>query len=148
MVETPNYPRRRRILNWLLGGGLIAWLGSVLFPVFRYLQPPETGEAVVNSVKAATVDEVPPDSGKIFRFGSDPGILIHTPDGEWRAFSAICTHLDCVVQYRKDLDHIWCACHNGHYDLRGRNIAGPPPRPLEEYEVNIQGKDIYVSKQA
>ncbi|HKJ68224.1 MAG TPA: Rieske (2Fe-2S) protein [bacterium] len=139
---------RRRILNWLLGGGLTAWLAAILYPVFRFLQPPETPEAVVSSVLAATLDEVPPDSGKIFKFGNQPGILIHTEDGEWRAFSAICTHLDCIVQYRDDLDHIWCACHNGHYDLQGRNISGPPPRPLEQFDVNIQGNDVYVSRTA
>ena len=139
---------RRKILTWILGGGLVAWLGSIFFPVLRYLQPPEVPEAVVNSVKAATVDDMAESSGKIFKFGSKPGILIKTPTGELRAFTAICTHLDCTVQYRDDLEHIWCACHNGHYDLTGRNISGPPPRPLEEYEVNIRDNDIYVSKRA
>ncbi len=146
MNDSKRQSDRRSILNWLLGGGLAAWLVSVLYPVFRFLEPPEVPEASVSSVKAATVDEVPPDSGKIFKFGNQPGILIHTADGEWIAFHAICTHLDCIVQYRQDLDHIWCACHNGHYDLQGRNISGPPPRPLEQFEVNIQGNDVYVSR--
>ena len=50
--------------------------------------------------------------------------------GNYRALSATCTHLGCIVQYRSDLQEIWCACHNGLYDLNGRNISGPPPRPL------------------
>ena len=66
--------------------------------------------------------------------------------GDFRAFSAVCTHLDCIVQYRKDLKQIWCACHNGHYDLRGVNIAGPPPRPLEEFNVNIVMDEIIISR--
>lgn len=148
MSRESNRMTRRKVLNWLLGGGVVAWLASIFFPVLRYLEPPSVPEAVVSSVKAATVDEVKPNSGKIFKFGNKPGILIHTDEGEWRAFSAICTHLDCIVQYRDDMEHIWCACHNGHYDLHGRNIKGPPPRPLEEFEVNIQGEDIYVSKKA
>ncbi|MCF7804420.1 MAG: ubiquinol-cytochrome c reductase iron-sulfur subunit [Candidatus Marinimicrobia bacterium] len=138
--------KRRTIVNWLLGGGVIAWLSAIFFPVLKYLQPPSIPEAVVSSVKAATVNELANNSSKIFKFGNKPGLLIKTPAGEWRAFTAICTHLDCIVQYRDDLEHIWCACHNGHYDLQGRNISGPPPRPLEEYDVNIQGKDVYVSK--
>lgn len=93
-------------------------------------------------------DEVAPDSGQIFKFGSDPGILIRTPDGELRAFSAIRTHLSCIVQYRADFDHIWCACHNGHYDLHGKNIKGPPPRPLEEYDVTVASEEIIVSERA
>ena len=87
-------------------------------------------------------------SGRIFRFGNKPGILIRTPSGELRAFTAICTHLGCTVQYRQDLQHIWCACHNGHYDLDGVNIAGPPPRPLERYAIRIGGTRIHVSRES
>jgi len=97
-------------------------------------------------VVAAKTDELKPNSGKIFRFGSQPGILIETPQGEVRAFSGVCTHLSCTVQYRDDLQQIWCACHNGHYDLNGKNVSGPPPRPLTRYSVNIRGGDIVVSR--
>jgi len=101
--------------------------------------------SVTLAIKAA---DVKANSGQIFRFGSQPGILIRTPGGELKAFSAICTHLACTVEYRPDLSEIWCACHNGHYDLNGKNIAGPPPRPLEEYTVNLRGGQIVVSKAA
>jgi len=148
MASESNGPNRRTVLNWILGGGLVAWIGMIFFPVLKYLRPPEVPEAVVSAVKAATIDELPPDSGKIFKFGNKPGILIHTPDDQWRAFSAICTHLGCIVQYREDLDQIWCACHNAHYGLQGQVISGPPPRALEEFVVNIKGKDVYVSKKA
>ena len=73
---------------------------------------------------------------------------VRTATGEVRAFSAQCTHLNCTVQYRGDFQHIWCACHNGHYDLQGKNIEGPPPRPLDTYEVDVAGDDIYVTKGA
>jgi Rieske Fe-S protein len=52
------------------------------------------------------------------------------------------------VQYRSDINHIWCACHNGHFDLNGKNIEGPPPKPLEEYVVNVRGDQIVVSKRS
>jgi Rieske Fe-S protein len=86
------------------------------------------------------------NSGQIFRFGSQPAILIRTPGGELKAFAAACTHLACIVQYRSDISHIWCACHNGHFDVNGKNIEGPPPKPLEEYVVNVRGEQIVVSK--
>ena len=70
---------------------------------------------------------------------------MHTAEGEYKAFSAVCTHLSCTVQYRPDLGHIWCACHNGHYDLAGKNVAGPPPRPLTEYPVTLSGENVIVS---
>jgi cytochrome b6-f complex iron-sulfur subunit len=72
--------------------------------------------------------------------------LLRTASGEFRAFEAVCTHLDCTVQFKKDLGVIWCACHNGKYDLNGRNISGPPPRPLNPYKVIVQGEEVFVSK--
>ena len=123
-VQSPRLARRS-LVNWLLGmsGGALGI--AIVYPVARYLIPPPEGEAraasVTLKINPATVE---PNSGDIFRFGSRPGILIRTPGGELRAFSAVCTHLACTVHYRPDLSHIWFACHNGHYDLNGTNIAG------------------------
>ena len=139
---------KRDFLKYVLGGGIIAWLAAVLYPVLAYLNPPKQGEVEVSSVKAGKVKDIEKDSGTIVRFGNKPVILVRTSTGEFRAFSATCTHLDCTVQYRKDLGVIWCACHNGKYDLAGRNIAGPPPRPLDEFKVIVQDEDVLISKKA
>ena len=139
-------PSRRLFINVLLGGGLLGWLGSVLYPVVSYLKPPKVAEANVQTVRAGTAAEFPPNTGQIVKFGRKPVILIRTENGEFRAFSATCTHLDCIVQYRSDLGQIQCACHNGLYDLAGRNISGPPPRPLEEFAVNVVNDEIMVSR--
>jgi cytochrome b6-f complex iron-sulfur subunit len=145
-VEKNNQISRRTFINRLLGGGTIAMLAAIFYPIIRFIIPPEIPEASTNRVVASKLSELPVNSGKIFRFGDKPGIVVHTADGQFKAFSAICTHLDCTVQYRQDLKHIWCACHNGHYDLNGKNIAGPPPRPLDEYRVYLRGEDVIVSK--
>ncbi len=138
---------RRSFLNILLGSSLAGFVGSILYPVWRYLTPPKgPGEASPTSVLAGTVDELKPNSGEIIKYGRKPVILIRTEAGEYRAFTAICTHLECIVQYRPDFQHIWCACHNGHYNLQGINISGPPPRPLEPFKVNIKEGKIFVSK--
>ncbi len=139
---------RRSLLSWVLGTSLGATLAAALYPVFRFVVPPPVGEAPVNRVLAAKLSELPPNSGKVFRFGSKPGIVIRTAAGDVRAFSAVCTHLACTVQYRPDMQNIWCACHNGHYDLQGKNIAGPPPRPLEAYKVDVKGDEVYVTRGA
>jgi Rieske Fe-S protein len=52
----------------------------------------------------------------------------------------VCTHLDCTVQYKADTSQMWCACHNGMYDLSGANVSGPPPRPLETFVANVRGE--------
>lgn len=135
---------RRRFINLLLGTGLIASIGSFLYPIIRYLVPPKLPDFGNDAVLAAKVSDLKPDSAKLFRFGTRPGLLIKSTAGEYRALSATCTHLGCTVQYRPDLREIWCACHNGLYDLNGRNISGPPPRPLEQFDVQVRGDDIYV----
>ncbi len=138
---------RRDFLNWFLGTTAGAFILSVLYPLSRYLVPPKSEESAARTVTLSIKpQDMKPNSGQIFRFGSEPAILVDTPTGELRAFSAVCTHLACIVQYRPDLNEIWCACHNGHYDLNGKNVAGPPPKPLEEYAVNIRGDQIVVSK--
>lgn len=139
---------RRTFLNWILGAGAGGVAAAVLYPVVRYLIPPRVEESVTSQVTLPFGPaDLEPNSGRIFRFGSRPGLIIKTEAGELRAFDAICTHLDCIVQYRPDLKHIWCACHNGHYDRSGRNIKGPPPRPLQPFAVRVQDDRIVVSKE-
>jgi len=139
---------RRRVLNWFLGGSTFAWMGSVMYPVLRFLMPPPEQEASVSAVKAATLTEMAPNSGKVFKFGRKPALIVRQPDGTFRAFLAKCTHLDCTVQYREDKERIWCACHDGFYDLNGTNVSGPPPRPLDALEVHMQGDDVYVTRKS
>ena len=139
---------RRKFLNGLLGIFSIGGIGSVLYPVFRYLTPvPKKGQAV-SSVVAGTTKQLTPNSGRLFKFGTKPGILVMTPTGEYRAFNAICTHLGCTVQYRKADVQIWCACHNGRYDLNGNVVSGPPPKGLEEYDCMVKGDEIIVSRRS
>ena len=142
----PASPGRRRFIQVMLGSGVLATAAAFLYPVLRYVVPPPATDMGSNDVVAGKVGELKPNSGKIFRFGSRPGLLIRTADGDYRAMSATCTHLSCTVQYRSDTKQVWCACHNGMYDLAGKNISGPPPRPLEAYEVHVRGEEIVVSR--
>jgi len=146
-VEGTPAPGRRRFVEVLLGSGLLATAVSFLYPVLRYLVPPASADLGSNTVVAAKVGDLKPNSGKVFRFGNQPGLLVLDSSGQYHAMSAVCTHLSCTVQYRSDQHVVWCACHNGVYDLNGRNVSGPPPRPLALYEVHVQGDDIVVSRQ-
>lgn len=137
---------RRSFLKYLLSGASLALAGFILYPILAYLKPPKSKSLEINSVKVAKLGEIPVDSSIIFRFGNKPGILIRKSKDDFRAFDATCTHLDCTVQYKKELGVIWCACHNGKYDLNGKNISGPPPKPLNPYKVVIQGEDIIITK--
>lgn len=137
---------RRSFLNVLLGVGVVGWAGSVLYPVWEYFKIPPRKDDEPDSVVAAKFADLKPNEGVVFKFGSEPALLVMAPDGQLKAFSAVCTHLDCTVRYRSDLQKIHCACHNGMFDLSGRNIAGPPPRPLRQYRAVRQGDDVVVHR--
>jgi Rieske Fe-S protein len=137
---------RRNIIFWILGGGFISSLISFLYPVIRFLNPPAVSEASVNEVVDGKVQSLVPNSGKIIRFGTQPVLLLRLSENDWRAFSAVCTHLGCIVQYDPKRQLIWCACHNGTYNLHGQVISGPPPRPLQEYAVHLRDEDVVISR--
>jgi cytochrome b6-f complex iron-sulfur subunit len=136
----PDAIKRRTFLDIVLGVGVVSTALSFVYPLWRYLIPPAAAETSTNSVVAGKVADFKTNSGVIVKFGSKPAIVVRTAEGEFRAFSAICTHLDCTVQFKSDTSQLWCACHNGLYDLGGNNVSGPPPRPLETFSVNLRGE--------
>jgi Rieske Fe-S protein len=144
--ETPGDPTRRSLLSWLLGGGVVASLCSFFYPVVRFLNPPYISEASVNEVVAGKVQDLKPNSGKIVKFGNKPALLVRVNETDWKAFSAVCAHLNCTVQYQESSRQIWCACHNGTYDMNGRVVSGPPPKGLEEFAVRLRGDEVVISR--
>ncbi len=142
----------------MLGAGVVATVGMLFYPVARFLRPriSATRGGAVEVVAPYKVNELRPDAEghwpAPFNFGGKPCLVIKTKDGEVRAMNAACTHVDCTVQYRPDRGDIFCNCHNGVYDLNGRNVSGPPPRPLGQYKVTLRGKpgqeEIIVSRNA
>src|SRR5947207_2367431 len=93
---------RRRFLDSLLGTAFASTIVAVVYPVWRYLIPPQSGEPATQSVVAAQASQVKANSGMIFKFGTKPGLLVRAPDGTLHAYNAVCTHLECTVQYKSD----------------------------------------------
>ncbi len=147
-IEDPKKIKRKDFLNKVLKGGFLAWLIAILYPIFNYLEPPKAKEANISQLNIGKTEDMKKDSGKIVKFGNKPVIVIRKPDGKYVAFSAVCTHLSCIVQFRKDLGQIYCACHNGRYDLNGKNVSGPPPAPLPKFNVAIKNDDVFIYKDA
>jgi cytochrome b6-f complex iron-sulfur subunit len=165
MVDTSEPVSRRGALLRALQASIAVTAAAVLWPVARFLRP----RAEVSSgafevvapykVSDLKVNPAPPP----FNFNGRPCLLALTADGiqrlakaeplepgDVRAFNAVCTHLECTVEYRPAEGDIFCNCHNGVYDLNGHNVSGPPPRPLELYKVTLRGKrgeeEILVSR--
>lgn len=138
---------RQSWLKRLLGIGATGWLGSIFYPVVRFLIPPPLGESNVSSIKIGMISDEWESPFRIVQFGRVPVIVLKDKQDTYRALAATCPHLACIVQYVSDENMIWCACHNGKFDLAGKVISGPPPEPLEEFLVNVteQG-EIWISR--
>jgi len=140
---------RKQFLRGVVGVFAGMWGLVAAYPLYLYLKPAvsKAERTTVESVDVGAVKDFPLGTGKNFKFGSMPALLTHTKDGEFHAFSAICTHLGCTVQFRDDMQKIWCACHGGCYDAAtGKNISGPPPKPLKPLKVTVAGDKVTVSR--
>ena len=127
-------PSRRSLLDFLLGAGVLGWLASIAYPVLRYLKPisPQTGAAPLRLTREET-GKLEKERSLILRSGSTRVLVFEDAEQRLRAVEARCTHEGCTVQYVPGDSNIWCACHNGRFDLEGRVISGPPPRPLARW---------------
>jgi len=136
---------RRSVLRYLLGFTIISTLIGVLTPIIGYLMPPAAGSAGTKErVKVGTTKDIPVGHGKVVPRGNKPVIVINTEQGV-KAFSAICTHLGCIVTWDEARQIILCPCHDGQFNpITGAVIAGPPPTPLPSVPVSVEGEEIYL----
>jgi len=71
-------------------------------------------------------------------------VLVRTGEKEVKAISTTCTHLGCKVHWEADKNIFFCPCHNGIFNPDGAVLDGPPPRPLDTYRVQVEGKVVYL----
>ncbi len=136
---------RRQFLNGLLGGWVGVTAVAFLSPILKFITPPykEPEEAIL---PLADYKDLAPNTVKVFAWGSKPGFLKLQDDGTYLALVGVCSHLDCNVAWQPDTKKFYCACHGGWYDENGKNIAGPPPKPLRKLDVAVEGDTIVVRK--
>ena len=137
-----NGPRRRVLRGVLrLAGAALAALAG--WPVLRFLIGPPPDEAERRAELAR--GEVPMGEARRLLVGGRPAIVVHTPGG-LVAFSAVCTHLGCVVRWRRARREFFCPCHGGRFALDGTVIGGPPRAPLAPLVVEDLGSKIVVRR--
>lgn len=132
--------RRQFIQLGLLSMGaawLGAWLQTRLFPATNTTQ-----EATPVSFP---LSELPVGGTKAIIYGGVSALVIRTPES-LRAFSLVCTHLGCLVEWQTDKNEFYCPCHDGRYDEFGDVLAGPPPIPMEQFPVRVEGELVIVGE--
>ena len=130
---------RRSFLDLVLGASSVACLGSILYPVIRYLKPlPRAGGVGPTRLTPEELAKLEKERFVIVPVSGKRVLILQNAAQEILAVDAKCTHEGCTVQYLPGESVIWCACHNARFDLDGRVLSGPPPRPLPKYAAERQ----------
>ncbi len=135
-------PKRRAFLVTLLSGLAGLFAAAVLYPLWRFLSPRKgTGEQEKVRLERASV---PLGGAHFFNFRGGPAVVVQPQAGSFIALSAVCTHLGCVVKWQEENDEFFCPCHAGRFSPRGEVLGGPPPQPLPELNVEVEGDQILI----
>ena len=107
-----------------------------------------TGNPSVQGTKVATVADVP--VGTAFKFSDPvsgaPAFVVQPKKGTFLAYSAICTHEGCPVNYDHGLNGFACPCHGAQFDATtGAATRGPAKAPLQKFNVTVSGTDLYIA---
>ncbi|MGB3713614.1 MAG: ubiquinol-cytochrome c reductase iron-sulfur subunit [Candidatus Promineifilaceae bacterium] len=72
-------------------------------------------------------------------------VYVLTDNGrDYIAMSNICTHLGCRARWISARQQFFCPCHAGVFDKEGNVVSGPPPRPLDRYEVKVEDDQLSI----
>ena len=143
-----------RVTTGLIGGSIAAAIG---LPAVGYL----LGPAFRNTGEAAWVDlgklsNYPQNTPTLFQFtrAKENGwertalsygvYVVRTNQNSVRVFSNVCTHLACRATWHAGIANYVSPCHDGHFDILGNVVSGPPPRPLDEFNTKIEQDNLYI----
>jgi menaquinol-cytochrome c reductase iron-sulfur subunit len=158
--EAPENVGRRSFLKRLSAFGAILSAGLVSIPVLRAIFSPTAQHTHADSWVKVADDTALLDIGTPIRVNfvqtvedawvesrTLSGVWLYTEDGEkFKAYNGHCTHLGCSYDYDKDKKTFFCPCHRGQFDVKtGEVLAGPPPRPLDELEVDVRDAEVFVN---
>ncbi len=138
----------------LIGGFIAAAIG---LPAIGYLLGPALRTTVEDAwVNLGQLNSYPMNIPALFQFArtSENGwertamsygvFVLRTDQTKVRVFSNVCTHLACRVSWHSNIRNYVSPCHDGHFDILGNVVSGPPPRPLDEFNTKIEQGNLYI----
>jgi Rieske Fe-S protein len=129
-----------------MGFGMLFGIGTLGFRFMQFLLP-TTIQKQPETVLIGAETRIPLGEAVPMDLGGHKILVLKTNEGV-AAFSRRCTDLGCLVSWNKDREQFVCPCHQGTFDKNGVNIAGPPPRPLDRFQVVKRGEQLYVNIQS
>ena len=137
---------RRTFLNTLFGGWLVAFMGGSFYGLLKFAFPTLGKEPDFVILKPEDYLNIPDNSVKPFAWGGKLGLFFKHSNGSTAALKGVCTHMECNITYIPQDKKFYCACHKGWFDESGKNIEGPPPKPLEFFDITVEGDKLIVAK--
>ena len=156
MSEDKTISRRSFLATatWTIGGLISAGLA---IPAIAYIVGPALkSESAKDWMLLGSVTKIELGTPTLFKVNlerksgwivnkEELSLYAYTENGrDFVVLSNICTHLGCRVRWVSDQGEFFCPCHNGVFDKQGNVLSGPPPRPLDHYEVKVEDDQLYV----
>jgi len=154
--RSPVLDRRSfvKIVTASLGSMMAAIVG---LPVIQYFISPALGKTTGDDwISLGSIDNYPFDIPTLFNFtitkvngwersSMSYGAFVLRKHGQDPiVFSDVCTHLSCRVNWDEEINEFYCPCHAAFFDVNGDVVSGPPPRPLDQYEVRLDGDQLFI----
>jgi cytochrome b6-f complex iron-sulfur subunit len=142
--EKKSPPSRRQFL-----ASSVAAIGGIALTGLYFLRDsllflaPGSRKKEFTKYLVAKVDEIPIGKAKKITIRNKPVFIVRLPEG-FKVFSGICTHLGCIVKWKEREKYFYCPCHKGVFDKDGTVLAGTPPRPLDEFKVEIDNSLVFI----
>lgn len=142
------------VATWAIGGLISLGMG---IPAIAYIIGPALNRTSTQDwIRLGPVAKVELKTPTLFKFTiqrqtgwivneEEVSVYVLTDNGrDFIAMSNICTHLGCRVRWIADQEEFFCPCHNGVFDKQGKVVSGPPPRPLDRYDVKVEDDQILI----
>jgi cytochrome b6-f complex iron-sulfur subunit len=143
LSQDKKQDRREFLANATMGTGLFASAAILLRHGLAFIFP-ENPKVVKRKLLVGRVDELKEGEAKEIKIGERNLFLVKVGK-DFKVFSAICTHLGCKIKWQGYRERFYCACHQGIFSANGDVIGGPPPRPLDEFKVEVENNLVYMT---
>ncbi|MFQ5463257.1 MAG: ubiquinol-cytochrome c reductase iron-sulfur subunit [Phycisphaerae bacterium] len=145
-MDKPQEMNRRGFLDWVVGFFSCVSGAALTVPALMYLWPAAKGNGA-DRVEVEGAESLQVGQAKTVQVGGKAVIVVRQRSA-FKAFSASCTHLGCLVRWESAAGRFKCPCHAAVFDKDGNVVSGPPPGPLPEYQIKEVGGKVFVSAKA
>lgn len=142
------------VATWAIGGLISAGMG---IPAIAYIIGPALHDDKTQDwIRLGSTSKVELGTPSLFKarierragwIVEEEKLSIYVLTGNGRDFIAmsnVCTHLGCRVRWISGREQFYCPCHDGIFDKEGNVVSGPPPRPLDRYEVKVENDQLFI----